>query len=449
MGMQMFWKCFLTSVGYRAICILTVTLILAPMSEVVATPNEGYVAYEKGEALYRARNYAAAFKEFKWVIENAQDDYPLDGVWSMLGRMYETGLGVQRSRPEAIRAFKMAALMGDSFAQNLQNVLYLDDSVDIFECQNSLTKLWYAAEDGDSGAQYVLGSIYYEGIGVPPDRSKAMLWLGKAANAHIPQAMYLPGTLYRTGDGIMRDKEKAAYWLGKAADSGKSNAPATLRVPRDYALEDDRLSQSKQVKRFTCAPSKKYQQKGFEYSNYLPAYLDFRRRLMVDTRALAVRYVEWLSDSKFNEQATLRNVQHWIETDSDSLKSTFAQSIDDGVLGQALKQEIIGVIAGRDYGVVSPMKVMLQQVIKNACPVGFGGTFVDRGKNVELWYVDLDDTNAMQAFAKPRLPAFGTIERDMFPALIFVRDATGKLRWYGISREMGIIMSHWYNIQIM
>jgi hypothetical protein len=96
------------------------------------------------------------------------------------------------------------------------------------------------------------------------------------------------------------------------------------------------------------------------------------------------------------------------------------------------------------------MGVMLEDIQNKACPVGFGGTFTDNGQTVEMWYVDLDpyDTGSMQAFKDLVLPPYGSTRRNVFPALVFVRDENHKLKLFAMSKEMGTILNYWFQIQI-
>jgi TPR repeat protein len=104
---------------------------------------------------------------------------------------------------------------------------------------------WYrkAAEQGDVDAQYNLGSLYYDGRGVPHDYAQAVLWFRKAAERGDSDAQDELGDLYLSGEGVAQNYTQAAMWYRKAAEQGNALAQASLGdlyrdgqgVPRDYA----------------------------------------------------------------------------------------------------------------------------------------------------------------------------------------------------------------------
>ena len=65
------------------------------------------------------------------------------------------------------------------------------------------------AEAGDPRAQYNLGSLYYDGRGVPQDRDLAIKWWGEAAGQGVIEAQHNLGLVFLSGDGAPKDLEKA------------------------------------------------------------------------------------------------------------------------------------------------------------------------------------------------------------------------------------------------
>jgi TPR repeat protein len=80
---------------------------------------------------------------------------------------------------------------------------------------------WYrrAADQGDSVAQYNLGTHYRVGEGLPLDLNEAVRWLTLSAEQGYPDAMNDLGVAYRFGNGIQRDIFKAARLFVMAADA--------------------------------------------------------------------------------------------------------------------------------------------------------------------------------------------------------------------------------------
>jgi hypothetical protein len=93
------------------------------------------------------------------------------------------------------------------------------------------------AEEGRAENQYVLGSWYIAGIGVPKDYAKASEWFRKAAVQGNPNAAYSLGTLYARGLGVPQDLAQAEYWYQKAADYGHADAQVALGLR--YAAVND------------------------------------------------------------------------------------------------------------------------------------------------------------------------------------------------------------------
>ncbi len=77
-----------------------------------------------------------------------------------------------------------------------------------------------AAAQNSSGAQLMLGYMYYEGNGIPEDHSKAFKWFMKAATQNDIDAQYQVGLLYYEGDGVPQNYSEAYLWLNLAAVGG-------------------------------------------------------------------------------------------------------------------------------------------------------------------------------------------------------------------------------------
>ena len=89
---------------------------------------------------------------------------------------------------------------------------------------------WYreAAKRGDSYAQSNLGVMHYYGQGVPKDYAKAMHWYRKAAKQGDARAQFWLGWMHENGEGVSKNYRKAARWYRKAAEQDDSRAQTTL-----------------------------------------------------------------------------------------------------------------------------------------------------------------------------------------------------------------------------
>ena len=86
------------------------------------------------------------------------------------------------------------------------------------------------AERGDPNAQYLLGSLYEHGQGVPQSLQEAIKWYRKAAEQGNPNAQFSLALAYMLGQGTPQSYEEAAKWFRKAAEQGNPAAQFNLGV---------------------------------------------------------------------------------------------------------------------------------------------------------------------------------------------------------------------------
>lgn len=108
-------------------------------------------------------------------------------------------------------------------------------SSDTFLVQDILAqkvaRLRCLAEGGETDAQYELGLLYRDGLGVKQNVAEAFYWLGKAAfNGHA-EAGYDLAMLYIEYD----ESDKALHWINVAAKHGNAKAKHVY----DYMLSHD------------------------------------------------------------------------------------------------------------------------------------------------------------------------------------------------------------------
>ncbi len=77
---------------------------------------------------------------------------------------------------------------------------------------------------GIAQAQYDVGLMYANGLGVPKNLSQALYWIRNGADRGHAGAQYLLGSHYSNGHGVERSAIHALYWLQKAAAQGHSKA---------------------------------------------------------------------------------------------------------------------------------------------------------------------------------------------------------------------------------
>ena len=80
------------------------------------------------------------------------------------------------------------------------------------------------AKNGYEEAQYNLGLLYMDGLGIEKDCHKAIHWFKKASLKDDIDATYNIATLYDAGECIEEDNEEALFWYEKAISLGDEEA---------------------------------------------------------------------------------------------------------------------------------------------------------------------------------------------------------------------------------
>jgi TPR repeat protein len=90
----------------------------------------------------------------------------------------------------------------------------------------AVSELKPLAEQGNAEAQFNLGSLYYQGWGVPQDYREAAQWLRKAAEQNHTFAQATLGTIYAEGvQGVVeKDLSQGLMWFILAASQGDMEA---------------------------------------------------------------------------------------------------------------------------------------------------------------------------------------------------------------------------------
>lgn len=92
----------------------------------------------------------------------------------------------------------------------------------------ALNELLPLAKEGDSEAQYLVGTIFQDGNGVPQDFSEAAEWYLLAAEQNYASAQFNLGAMYYLGNGVPQDYEAAFKWFRLSAKSGIASAQSAL-----------------------------------------------------------------------------------------------------------------------------------------------------------------------------------------------------------------------------
>ncbi|HEX5094231.1 MAG TPA: tetratricopeptide repeat protein [Burkholderiales bacterium] len=135
---------------------------------------------------------------------------------------YEAGLAAARAGdyPAALREWRPLAEAGNRDAQFNLGLLY-ENGLGV-PADGGEAVRWYrrAAEQDDRGAQAYLAEMYAKGLGVGRDDVEALRWYRKAAERGHAAAQYNVGLFYALGRGVAPDPVQAVAWMTVARESG-------------------------------------------------------------------------------------------------------------------------------------------------------------------------------------------------------------------------------------
>jgi len=176
------------------------------------------------------------------------------GVFLMVAPLFaDTAAGLaafkNKDYGRAYREWKAAADTGHAEAQFDVGVLYAQG----LGVRRDLTEAayWYrrSAEQGNAEAQFALGQMYSRGWGAPRDQADAVRWLQMANSVESDG----PPTDWANieGYGMPQDDEIAAFWYRQAADKG--HPEAQFNLARLYASGHGVKKDEEQAARWVSA----------------------------------------------------------------------------------------------------------------------------------------------------------------------------------------------------
>jgi uncharacterized protein len=168
-----------------------------------------------------------------------------------LGVIYIKGIGVPQNCAEGIKLLRLAADQGNPDAQLQMSLLYEagQHRIDKLPTDTAKAKFWRdkavqgfkaQAKQGNAHAQAKLGNYYlgnfYRGTSDKQKNAKALSWYSRAAEQGDTEAQFGLGTMYQSGWGVKKDAEKAVSWYRKAAAQGNAEAQVRLAGYLDVGL---------------------------------------------------------------------------------------------------------------------------------------------------------------------------------------------------------------------
>lgn len=167
-----------------------------------------------GVAAFDAKEYEKAFAELRPLAEAGDSE-----AQYRLGRMYDSGLGLEADPKQALVWLGMAAQTGHADAQRIVGVYHEEGKGG---ADKDMLKAfgWYekSAAQGNDRAMRNLARLYSDGRGVKADPKKAYELLSEAAVKGNKDALRNLGYIHYYGVGVRRDPKRAAELFAEAGE---------------------------------------------------------------------------------------------------------------------------------------------------------------------------------------------------------------------------------------
>jgi TPR repeat protein len=184
-------------------------LLAAASPAVAAGPDLAYGAYQRGL-------YISALREASARLERNREDA---AAMTLLGELYNQGLGVAADPGKAADWYLLAAERGDAHALSALGLMALEGRGMAKSPNQGKAWIERAAAKGEPRACHNLALLLLT-TGADADLVRAVELLRRAAEAEIGGAQHALGVLHLKGRGVSRDPAEAARWFEKAARNG-------------------------------------------------------------------------------------------------------------------------------------------------------------------------------------------------------------------------------------
>jgi hypothetical protein len=171
-----------------------------------------------------------------------------------VGEMYESGTGVKQDMTEAANWITKAA--GQNHESANFKLLYWDVEKNGVTDANKakIEDIKAKAKSGNGQAQYYVGKMYANGVGLKKNPDKAINWLNKAALVGVLQAE--PEIVK-----IREDKQRQALAKRRAEEKKRAQLKAKQEKERQAKLEEQRKLQAKKQAEAKARAEQKAQKK--------------------------------------------------------------------------------------------------------------------------------------------------------------------------------------------
>lgn len=175
---------------------------------------------------YQRGMYLTAFREATARLDRDRSDA---AAMTLVGELFNQGLGVRQDSAEAASWYRLAAERGDAHAMASLGLMAADGRG--IKQDRAAARSWFekAAAAGEPTAAYNLALLLL-GTGAEPDLKRAAELLRVAAEAELGDAQHDLGVLYARGRGVPKDAEEAARLYIRAAKNGSIAGEVELAI---------------------------------------------------------------------------------------------------------------------------------------------------------------------------------------------------------------------------
>lgn len=173
---------------------------------------EAQAAFDRGVAAHQAGDVDSALTEW----EGAAEAGHTGAAW-LLANLYDKGVGgVAKDDGKAYEYYLQAARGGQPEAALRLGLIYLEGNEQIGLKRNyveAMKSFEVAALARRADAQYHVGMLHRNGLGVPVDRTEGLRWIIMSAKKRYAPALTELGRIYFEGEGVTADRLQGWSYL--------------------------------------------------------------------------------------------------------------------------------------------------------------------------------------------------------------------------------------------
>lgn len=153
---------------------------------------------------------------------HAERDPAIETLMVNAQKYYWGGKEVRQNLPRAFAYYLLAAQKGDTEAQFIVGGMYFQGIGTEKNPKEAFKWLYKAAENGESTpkSQKILGQAFLMGSVVPQNYTESLQWYQRAAENGDHDAQNELAFLYYVGKGVEQDFKKSFEWFEKAGKGG-------------------------------------------------------------------------------------------------------------------------------------------------------------------------------------------------------------------------------------